>query len=97
MNLIITGHRFELTHKHRMFITEKTNSKLQKFESRLHNVTIVVTKEYIYTQVECTITSDFGEFFASATNENLEIAVEHSLAKILTEIKKKHDKNFTYK
>lgn len=92
MNLIITGHHFELTNKNKEFVTEKTNSRLVYFQERIHKVTIVLTKEKNLVKCECTITSDFGDFFASSSEEHLEPAVEHTLTKIVNEIKKKHDK-----
>lgn len=97
MNIIITGHHFELTGQSKAFITDKAQSRLHNFATRLHNVTIVATQEKLHIKAECTVTSDFGEFFASSTDEHLETAVEHTLTKVLTEIKKKHDKIVDHK
>ncbi len=97
MNLIITGHHFELSNKDKGFITYKTQTKLQNFESRLHKIAIVVTQEKLTVKTECTITSDFGEFFASSNLEQLEKSLENTLAKVTTEIKKKHDKVISHK
>ena len=97
MNIIITGHHFELTDQSKGFITDKTQSRLQNFATRLHNVTIVVTQEKLQMKAECTVTSDFGEFFATSHDEHLETSVEHALTKVLTEIKKKHDKIVDHK
>ncbi|MGL5956841.1 MAG: HPF/RaiA family ribosome-associated protein, partial [Brevinema sp.] len=87
MNLIITGHHFDLNTKHKGFITYKTQTKLQNFEPRLHKIMMVVTQEKHAVKTECTVTSDFGEFFASSLEEEMEVSVEHTLAKISTEIK----------
>ncbi len=97
MNIIITGHHFDLTDQSKSFITDKAQSRLHNFATRLHNVTIVVTQEKLHMKAECTVTSDFGEFFASSSDEHLETSVEHTLTKVLTEIKKKHDKIVTHK
>ena len=97
MNIIITGHHFELTDKSKAFITDKVQTRLQNFATRLHNVTIVATQEKLNIKAECTVTSDFGEFFASSHDEHLETATEHALTKVLTEIKKKHDKIVDHK
>lgn len=97
MNLIITGHHFELTNKNKSFITYKAESKLHNFEDRLHNIAIVVTQEKHSVKSECSITSDFGEFFASATEEHFEKSVESVLMKVVVEIKKKHDKIVAHK
>lgn len=96
MNLMITGHHFELTNQNKGFITYKVQSKLQHFEDRLHKVSVVVTQEKHLVKSECNITSDFGEFFASATEEHFEKSVETMLARINVEIKKKHDKVVTH-
>lgn len=92
MNLIITGHHFELTDSQKNFITGKAESRFQSFESRIHNIHVVITQEKLEVKSECTITSDFGEFFASTKESHMETAIEHTLSKIISEIKKKHDK-----
>ncbi|MGL4676714.1 MAG: HPF/RaiA family ribosome-associated protein [Brevinema sp.] len=97
MNLIITGHRFELSTENKDFISYKTQTKFQAFEARLHKMMIVVTQEKHAVKSECTVTSDFGEFFASSIEETMESSIEHTLTKITTEIKKKHDKITTHK
>ncbi len=97
MNLIISGHHFDLTSKVKGFVTYKVETKLQNFESRLHKITVVLTQEKHQVKSECTITSDFGEFFASATEEQAETSIEQTLAKISSEIKKKHDKIVAHK
>lgn len=97
MNLMVTGHHFDLTNQNKGFITYKTQTKLQSFEERLHKIAIVITQEHYLVKSECTITSDFGEFFASTTEEHFEASVEHTLTKVLVEIKKKHDKMIAHK
>ncbi len=97
MNLIISGHHFELTDKVKNMVTQKVESKLHGFLPRLHNITIVLTQEKLSIASECTITSDFGEFFAHAAEEQLETSIDKTLAKVLSEIKKKHDKIVTHK
>ncbi len=92
MNLIITGHQFEFEPKDKGMITHKAETKLEKYNSILHNVAIVVTKEHFMIKTECTITSDFGKFFAHASEEKLETSIDNTLAKVIAEIVKKHDK-----
>ena len=97
MNIIITGRHLELTQENKNFIEEKVHSRFVNFESKLHNIGIVIIQEKLVIKSECTITSDFGDFFASAEEELLEVSVEHVLTKAVTEIKKKHDKIIDHK
>ncbi len=92
MNLIITDHHFELDQKEKGMLTYKAETKLEKFSKFLHKVAIVVTKEHFMITTECSITSDFGEFFAKSSEEKLETSIDNTLARVISEISKKHDK-----
>ncbi|MGL4367385.1 MAG: HPF/RaiA family ribosome-associated protein [Brevinemataceae bacterium] len=92
MNIIITDRHCELDNKTKSSIDYKVAQKLTNFAARLHNVSIIIDKEKQNFKCECDITSDFGEFFASSENPEISVAVDQTLNKILTEIKKKHDK-----
>jgi len=92
MNIIIAGKNIELDQYTKDFITEKVNNKLVAFLTRLHNINIVITKEKNDLICECDITSDFGEFFASGFGATKETAIDHSLDRIISELRKKHDK-----
>lgn len=92
MNTIITGHQFEMSPELRQFIEQKAEQKLVHFADRIHHVYVNVHKEHVEFKTECDVTSDLGEFFASAHAEIVETSIDQTLDKVLAEIRKKHSK-----
>lgn len=92
MNIITSGQNFTVNTELKDFISEKTQQKLVHFADRIHKVSFSIVHQHIDYKVDCDITSDFGEFFATDTFKNATNAIEHVLDKVVAEIRKKHDK-----
>lgn len=92
MTIITAGVKFVIGAELKKFLHQKTEQKLMHFSERIHKVNITVFQEHFLYKVDCDVTSDFGEFFASVSNESVESAADQTLDKISAELRKKHDK-----